>query len=65
MRPDIAQREGVRWKYICPECERRFPVKYLCNPWRPGDFQVQEGGKGIARANFMRHVEACRKRKDE
>lgn len=34
------------------------------SPWRAGEFATQTGGRGLARSNFYRHKDACKKKQE-
>lgn len=57
----VTSREG----YICPHCGKHFRGWYLCQPWSRKKGGQFVGADGFARANFDRHREACRKRKEK
>ena len=51
--------------YICPFCERRFPMEYeLKGQSKYYRWSMDHDRPGAAKANFIRHVRKCRKEKE-
>lgn len=45
--------------YICPHCDRKFPEMYWGVSGRGGGYAIV-AKPGLARANFNKHVKACK-----
>lgn len=53
----------ISHRLVCPICEKEFPRWYWGVTGRAGGYGTVKK-RGLATANFNRHVEACRRKKE-